>query len=600
MLKPRLLPTPLIPSEQRPAVEYAETTTPARFRGIEVLFGALRVLVRLRWLRLRNRYTPHAGGREVRQLLERLGGLWVKVGQLLSLRVDLFAPEFCAELSRLQDNVKGFPAADVRDILKASLGVPLEQYFDDFEPDPIAAASIGQVHRARLRQERVLVAVKVQRPYIAVVVAREMRFLRLVVRVLDYFGVTPHLRWRKMLSELDQVMVEELDYRYEAASIRRMGKSLRSHKIYAPEVFDPYSGPRVLVTEYVAGVLMSDYIKAERSDPSRLRSWLSDNNVDPTRVGKRLATSLRRQVLEDNLYHGDLHPGNIMLLRDSRVALIDMGSVGVTDTDFLAKYRLFMRAMGALEFAKAADALILLGSEIPSTNLVELRASLIAELQKFAARTHVASLPYHERSVSSIAARLVGILASFKCSPDWSFLRIRRAEQTLDASLIHLVPDLNYTTSVTRYFHAAERRRLAAMLRGGRLVAHGLSAFAAAVELQHRGLETAVFTSALVRRGAFVFETSTTKIAYLFETIFRTLFVGMLAVSALSSMALLHQLMPRTVGWLVSGWLGRIVLFAPSLDPFAWIAIVVTELYLVRLCGRLRRRFAEREPQTSP
>ena len=288
-----------------------------------------------------------------------------------------------------------------------------------------------------------------------------------------------------------------------------------------------------------------------------------------------------------------------MLLRDSRVALIDMGSVGVTDLDFLDKYRLFMRSMGALEFAKAADALILLGSEIPPVNLVELRGALIAELQKFAARTHVTSLPYHERSISSIAATLVRILASFKCSPDWSFLRIRRAEQTLDASLIHLAPALNYTRSVTRYFRAAERRKLSSMLRGGHVIAQALGAVAATIELQHRGLETATFTSALVRRGAFVFETSTSKIAYLFESVFRGLFVLVLVTASFSLLVLLHQLAPHTIEWMMSGRLGRLVGSAPSLDPLAWVAVAITELYFVRLCGRLRRRFAERETRTS-
>jgi ubiquinone biosynthesis protein len=599
MLKRRLVPTPLFPAARRARVECVESAAPARFRGLEIALGALGVLARLRWLRLRNRYTPQEAGRELRRLFERLGGLWVKLGQLLSLRVDLFAPELCAELSRLQDRVKGFPAEEARQILEASLGAPLESCFDDFESEPIAAASIGQVHRAWLRQERVVVAVKVQRPNVAVMVARELRFLGLIVRLLDRLGVTPHLRWRRMLCELEQVMVEELDYRYEAANLRRMRRSLRRHKIHAPEVFDAYSGPRVLVTEFVAGVLLSDYIEAERSDPEGLRRWLSDNRVDAPRVGRRLVQSLMRQIFEDNLYHGDLHPGNILLLRDSHVALVDMGTVGVTDLDFLAKYRLFMRSMGALEFAKAADALILLGSEIPPVDLVELRAALIAELQRFAARTHVTTLPYHERSVSTIAAELIGILARFRCGPDWAFLRIRRAEQTLDASLVCLVPELNYTTAVTRYFRGAERRRLASLLRGGRLAMQAASALAAAIELQHRGLETSIFTSALVRRGAFVFEASTTKIAYLFETLFRSLHAVLFAVAALSALVLLHQLAPHSVEWLVSGRLGDLVRAAPRLEPLAWAALLGSELCVVRMCGRLRRRFAEREARTA-
>ncbi len=117
------------------------------------------------------------------------------------------------------------------------------------------------------------------------------------------------------------MMNEELDYQYEASSMRRMRKRLRRHGVYVPKVYPDYTKGRLLVSEFIHAVLMADYIRLAEADPVLVRSWEAANNVDPTRVAKRLIHSMWRQLFEENLYHGDLHPGNIVLLRDSRVAL---------------------------------------------------------------------------------------------------------------------------------------------------------------------------------------------------------------------------------------------------------------------------------------
>src|SRR6185312_11866343 len=209
------------------------------------------------------------------------------------------------ELAKLQNRAVGFPTPLARQIIEADLGAPIEQYFDEFGERPFAVASIGQVYRARLRQEQVYVAVKVQKPYAPEMFARDLVFIRWVVRLLQILRFRAHMRWDLGYEELCAVMKEELDFHYEASSIRRMRKSLRSHRIYVPRLFSKYSSRRVLVTEFIHAVLMADYIKVADTDPQKLAAWVNENNVDPRKVARRLIHSIFRQLLENNLYHGD-------------------------------------------------------------------------------------------------------------------------------------------------------------------------------------------------------------------------------------------------------------------------------------------------------
>lgn len=595
MLKENLVPTRLIPTAERRAVITARTVAPPRLRELHIVVRLVALALGLAWLRLVRRYTDAEAGRRTRVLLERLGGLWIKVGQILSLRLDLFPQAFCAELRRLQDQATGFPPEEAFRILEAELGRPLHLCFSEIEEHPHAAASTAQVHRARLLEDGVLVAVKVQRPHVAESVRREMKVFARLVRAVEVFGVASHMRWRGMMHEIEQIMVEELDFRYEASNLARMAKTLRHHHIHVPVVFSRFSTARVLVTEFVEGVLMSDYIQVAAADPHRLLAWLAENDVEPDRVGRRLVTSLLRQTFEDNLYHGDLHPGNIMLLRESRVALIDLGTVGVTDGDFLAKYYVFMRALGEGSFAKAADTLLLLGSNVPPARVDDMREELVRAMRSWTARTYVQSLPYHEKSVSTVAAALVRILASYQSSPDWAFLRVLRAEQTLDASLIHLMPGSNYTKLLGRYVRRAERRRLRSLGRDGRLAAKLWSALGAGASLAEDAVETSALTAATVRREALSLEATTGKAAYALELVCRHAAAMLLFGAVMLGVAYLGQHHPAWLPWGIDVRFAAALSAIPRLDPLWWIALLAIDLYLWRLMRRLGARFGAKE-----
>ena len=374
---------------------------PARWRTALVARRWIGWLLAEVWSRVQGLGDAGSRGRRLRALLEGLGGIWIKVGQLLSLRIDLLDPVMCKELARLQDRANGFPGQDALAIVAADLGQAVDAVFSEFDPNPVAAASIGQVHRARLLNGDA-VAVKVQRPFVRESLNRELAFVRIVTRLLERMRIAPFMRWASLQWELEAILAEELDYLNEASAMERMHVTLRQHGLYVPAIYQDLSTARVLVMEFVTGVLMSDYIATLHGDPDRVQAWLRENNIDQGRVNRRLVRSVFRQLLEDNLYHGDLHPGNIVLLRDSRVALLDFGSVGFTEREYLERFRFFMTAIADEEYARAADMALIMGAPMPDIALEPVRAEMVQELLRWGLRSGVSALPYPLKSVDAI------------------------------------------------------------------------------------------------------------------------------------------------------------------------------------------------------
>src|SRR5262249_24032011 len=210
-------------------------------------------------------------------------------------------------------------------------------------------------HRARLRATGQAVAIKVRRPHVAHAMESDLRFVRALCGVFDFLGILREAHLGDFIQELTSAMREELDYRLEATSLQRMRRSLRGHGVDVPEVFVRFSSARVLTMEFVDGVSMAEFIAMREADPERVTLWLAENRIKPRRVGRLLHASLMRQIVEDNLFHGDLHPGNVILLRRSRVALVDFGSIGSLEARFRTLYRLLNRSMADRDFEKTSD-----------------------------------------------------------------------------------------------------------------------------------------------------------------------------------------------------------------------------------------------------
>jgi ubiquinone biosynthesis protein len=250
-------------------------------------------------------------GRSLRFLFEGLGATFIKVGQIISTRPDLFPPEIVDELSFLQEEVRPFPIEQVRRIIEEDFARPLEQVFVEFEPRPVAAASVAQVHRARLRDGGDLVAVKVRRPSIARWAELDQSIVLAVAHQLEL------IRSLRMLCPVDaarqfcDAINRQLDFRIEAANNRRFRHNFKNFpEVVFPRLYESICSERVMTMEFIEGYREREF---------------ADAGIDPKRVAGLGIQLFCKMTLIDGFVHADLHPGNVRYLRDHRVVLFDLG-----------------------------------------------------------------------------------------------------------------------------------------------------------------------------------------------------------------------------------------------------------------------------------
>lgn len=255
--------------------------------------------------------------RRLRTALEELGPTFIKLGQLLSARADLLAPEYIRELEKLQDDVPPFPFEKVAETIQMELGHRLEELFASFDPGPLAAASIGQVHRAVLKTGQE-VAVKIRRPEIEKILTTDLEILHDLARLADRHAPFREMySLREMAEEFELIVTAELDFTREGRHADTFRKNLRGDPdIYIPAVYWEYTTPRVLTTEYVEGVKLTDLAEILR------------RGVDRRKIARLLTNALLRQILIDGFFHADPHPGNLFALPGDRLMFLDFGIVG--------------------------------------------------------------------------------------------------------------------------------------------------------------------------------------------------------------------------------------------------------------------------------
>jgi ubiquinone biosynthesis protein len=264
------------------------------------------------------RQVPFA--RRLRHSLDECGGMFVKMGQVASTRSDLVSPPVAEELSHLQDHVAPAPPEGVRELLEDELGAPVDEVFAEFDWKPLAAASIGQVHRARLHGGQQVV-VKVQRPGIANSVNRDLDVLNELATMVEQrttWGADYHVS--DLADEFAERLREELDFEIEARNASDISANLDDDSdVRIPAVFHDLTSRRVLVMEWLDGVSV------------RETDEIDDLGVDRRQLAEDLLRCMLQQMLIDAQYHADPHPGNVMVLRDGRLALIDFGAASRID-----------------------------------------------------------------------------------------------------------------------------------------------------------------------------------------------------------------------------------------------------------------------------
>ena len=282
--------------------------------------------------------------------LEKLGPTYIKLGQLLSTRADLLPGPYLEALERLQDHIEPFPYEEVERIVSGELGVRISKAFADFDPVPLAAASLAQVHRAEMRDGREVV-VKIQRPDIRDVIVNDLEALGEIAHFLDqHTEMGRRYEFDNMLVNLRKSLLRELDFTIEANSLHTIRENLAEFEnIVIPEPIDDFTTTRILTMEYISGK------KITALNPLRLLE------IDGGLLADELFHAYLKQFLIDGLFHADPHPGNVFLTDDNRIALLDLGMVGHVTGTFQDAFLRLLLAISEGRGEMAAEAAIKMG-----------------------------------------------------------------------------------------------------------------------------------------------------------------------------------------------------------------------------------------------
>lgn len=279
-----------------------------------------------------------------RKTLERLGPTFIKLGQLLSTRPDFIPLDYCEELRKLQDNVAHIPFSEVKDVIENEFGKKTSDIFASIDSTPLAAASIAQVHKARLKTGET-VAVKIQRKNVKTQIEQDIRLLQFAAETMEkHWPASKPYRPRKLVDEFSRWTSRELDFRYEAKAMTEMRENLSNDQsVVIPRVFWKQTSTRVLTMQYIAGCSIND------------TTCLSQQKIDKKRIATIGARTMLEQALQNGYFHGDPHPGNIFALRGNKVCFLDFGILGKLPRATRRKLLLIFKNLVEKDFDRAID-----------------------------------------------------------------------------------------------------------------------------------------------------------------------------------------------------------------------------------------------------
>ncbi|MFA6062656.1 MAG: AarF/UbiB family protein [Gallionella sp.] len=408
----------------------------------------------------------------VRRALEEMGPTFVKLGQVLATRVDLFEPEWIAEFGKLQDSAPPAPYDDIRQQLIEDFGAPPEELFAAFDPVPLAAASIAQVYRARL-EDGSEVIVKVRRPGIRPTIEADLRWL---LRLSDLAeSESPELRSfrpKEVVRQFAQSLRRELDFAVECRNAERIAANFSDYTdtpgqprdehappIVIPRVHWQYTGERVCVQEYIEGIA------------GRQLKAVDEAGLDRKLLGRRGARAVLKMIVEDGFFHADPHPGNVFYLPGNRIAFIDFGMVGrLTDERREQMIRLLL-GLVQHEAARVVEVML----DWTGYGVVD-EAGLTLEMEAFVDQYH--GVPLKQLRLGTMLSDLVAILRQHQLMLPADLSLLVKAFISLEGMGRELDPDFDIASEAMPMLEQTLRARYtpaALIKRGGRAIGEALT-----------------------------------------------------------------------------------------------------------------------------
>ena len=394
----------------------------------------------------------HAAG--LASALEELGPCFIKLGQLLSTRPDVMPANYIAALSRLQSTVKPVPAEKVTAIIESELGAPITELFASFDCEPLATASMAQVHRA-IMPDGTEVAVKVQRPGVRQRIEIDIEILHEMANLASkYTPFGKRYGFLQIVRELERSLNQEMDFRLEADNTRLIGKQIAEFQLLTtPTVFSEYTTRRVLTLSFVHGRHLAD-VNREELDA-----------LDSRAIAKELLSAYLKQMVIDGVFHCDPHPGNILLADDGRLALMDFGMVGRFDSGQKDNIILLL-----LAFSER------LGERVADTYLDMIEIPKDIDRRAFTQDVSALVSRYHDMSGGrmAIGTALLDLtkLAQANNTPvPTAMTLLGKAMLNLDGTIRVLSPQLDPVQLIRDYMLKVMEKRVAGQLSPGRVFA---------------------------------------------------------------------------------------------------------------------------------
>jgi len=396
----------------------------------------------------REEIEKHSRPERFRMALEELGPTFIKLGQVLSTRPDLIPPEYLDELAELQDNVPPFSFEEVEKIFLAETGKKPNELFEKFDEQPVAAASIGQVHRGRL-QDGNEVVVKVQRPDIEKIIAVDLEILAYLATLMEqYLEELQGHQPSAVVDEFARSLSLEIDYRVELANIQRFAQQFKASKIvYVPLVYSDLSTERILTMEYVAG------IKTSKVDLLRSRGY------DLSLIAERGANLVMEQIFVHGFFHGDPHPGNIFILPDNVICFLDFGMMGRISRQDREDFTDLMISIVTKNERRVTDGVLRITIQFGEIDHDALKRDLGDFLDRYL------YLPLKDLEAGKILKELLDLVQRHKLSIKPNLYLMIKALSTIEGVGLLFDPNLELITLAEPYIKKVKAERL----RPGRL-----------------------------------------------------------------------------------------------------------------------------------
>jgi predicted unusual protein kinase regulating ubiquinone biosynthesis (AarF/ABC1/UbiB family) len=384
----------------------------------------------------------------------RMGGVMIKVGQFLSSRLDILPPEITDELSGLQDEVPPEDFVAIRKLAETELGAPLEELFERFDSHPLAAASLGQVHRARLRLDGAdgfqEVVVKVQRPFIEQLVQVDFSALHRVAGwLMHYEPIRKRANVPALIKELESTVYQEIDYLAEANNAQRFAKNFAKRKrIHVPRVVRSRTTRRVLTLENVYAIKITDY------------SAISAAGIDRREVAKVLLDTYLKQIFEDSFFHADPHPGNLFVTpvpataerRASwKLTFVDFGMVGFVPDNLNDGLRELLIAVGTRNAARVVKSFQVLDVLLPSVDLKLLEEAEAQMFDRFWGMSMNELRSIDHREMAKFAMQFRGLMYEMPFQLPHNLLLLGRTVAILSGMCTGLDPNFNLWNQLVPY-----------------------------------------------------------------------------------------------------------------------------------------------------